>query len=282
MGVIRALLDSRWLWLLLACGLLWTGGRWTVRSLAKDPRFLAHPDAIAAGGPAWGGEAVIQPTLDRLRALGPLNLFDPQFEPRIREALGEVAGIARIGRIRRDWPRRYAVDVRFHRPVAVVLGGSWRVKRRRYELPVTADAVALPLAPYVQAVASVLRIDGVDESPPALGRAWRSEALADGLATVAQLTPHLERLAPLGIAAVDVTDARAARGGVLLRGADGTTVRWGRPRARVGENSVAKKVGYLVTAARHLERVRGFEIDVRYGSLYLRPGKDDEGAAAVE
>jgi hypothetical protein len=280
-GVIRALLDSRWLWLLLGCGLLWTGGRWTVRSLARDPRFLARPEAIMAGGPAWGGEAVVQPVLDRLRALGPVNLFDPHFEPRIRSALAEVPGVARIGRIRRDWPRRYAVDVRFHRPVAVVRQGSWRVKRRHYGLPVTADGVALPLAPYVQATAGVLKIDGVDESPPALGRAWQSEALADGLATVAQLTPHLERLAPLGIAAVDVTDTRDARRGVLLRGADGTTVRWGRPRARVGENSVAKKVGYLVTAARHLERVRGFEIDVRYGSLYLR-ARDESSVSGVD
>ena len=30
----------------------------------------ASPDAIAAGGPAWGGEAVVQPALERLRALG--------------------------------------------------------------------------------------------------------------------------------------------------------------------------------------------------------------------
>ena len=81
MGVIRALLDSRWLWLLLGCGLAWTGGRWTVRSLARDPRFLARPEAIAAGGPAWGGEAVVRPVLDRLRMLGPVNLFDPHFEP---------------------------------------------------------------------------------------------------------------------------------------------------------------------------------------------------------
>jgi hypothetical protein len=274
-GVIRALLDSRWLWLLLGCGLLWTGGRWTVRSLARDPRFLARPEAIAAGGPSWGGEAVIQPVLDRLRVLGPLNLFDPRFEPRIRSALGEVPGVARIGRIRRDWPRRYTVDVRFHRPVAIVWDGSWRVKRRYYGLPVTADRVALPAEPYVQATAGLLRIEGVDESPPALGRAWRSDALADGLATVAQLTPHLGRLAPLGITAVDVTDSRDARRGVLLRGADGTTVRWGRPRARVAENSVAEKVAFLVTAARHLERVRGFEIDVRFGSLYLRAASDD-------
>ncbi|MHC4817777.1 MAG: cell division protein FtsQ/DivIB [Planctomycetota bacterium] len=273
MGVIRAVLDSRWLWILLGCGLAWTGGRWTVRNLARDPRFLARPDEMAAGGPAWGGEAVVQPVLDRLRVLGPLNLFDPQFEPRIRSALAEVPGVATVGRVRRAWPRRYTVDVRFHRPVAVVSGGSWRVKRRRYGLPVTAEGRALPAEPYVHAIAGVLAIDGVDESPPALGRAWQSEALADGLATVAQLTPHLERLAPLGIAAVDVTDACDARRGVVLRGADGTTVRWGRPRARVGENSVAKKIGYLVTAARHLERVRGFEIDVRFGTLYLRASR---------
>lgn len=279
MGVIRALLDSRWLWLLLGCGLLWTGGRWTVRSLARDPRFLARPDEIAAGGPAWGGEAVVGPVLERLRALGPVNLFDPQFEPRIRSALAEVPGVARVDRVRRDWPRRYTVDLRFHRPVALVRRGSWRMKRRRYDLPVTAEGVVLPAEPYVQATAGVLAIDGVDESPPALGRAWQSEALADGLATVAQLTPHLERLAPLGIAAVDVTDARDARRGVLLRGADGTTVRWGRPRASVGENSVAKKIRYLVTAARHLERVRGFEIDVRYGTLYLRAGRGDDESA---
>ncbi|MHC4970809.1 MAG: cell division protein FtsQ/DivIB [Planctomycetota bacterium] len=275
MGVIRTLLDSKWLWLLLGCGLLWTGGRWTVRSLAKDPRFLARPDAIATGGPAWGGEAVVQPVLQRLRALGPVNLFDPNFDGRIRSALGEVPGVARIGRVRRDWPRRYAVDLRFHRPVAIVRDGSWRVKRRHYGLPVTAEGVALPAEPYVQATAGLLTIEGVDENPPALGRAWASEALADGLATVAQLTPHLGRLAPLGISTVDVTEARDARRGVLLRGADGTTVRWGRPRARVGENSVAEKVAYLVTAAGHLERVRGFEIDVRYGSLYLRAASDD-------
>lgn len=270
MALIRRLLDSRWLWLLLGCGLLWTGGRWTVRSLARDPRFLARPSHIAAGGPAWGGEAVVRPVLDRLQELGPINLFDPHFESRIRNALGELPGVAHIARIRRDWPRRYTVDVAFHRPVAVVGEGSWRVKRRAYGLPVTAAGVALPAGPYVQATAGLLTIDGVDESPPAPGRPWRSEALADGLATVAQLTPHLARLAPLGIYAVDVTDARTARRGVLLRAADDTTIRWGRPRAQVFENAVAKKIGLLATAIRHLEQVRGFEIDVRYGSLHLR------------
>lgn len=263
MAVIRRLLDSRWLWLLLGCGLLWTGGRWTVRSLARDPRFLARPERIMAGGPAWGGEAVVRPVLDRLQALGPINLFDPRFESRIRTALAEVPGVARIGRVRRDWPRRYTVDVRFHRPVAVARCGACR-------LPVTAAGVVLPPEPYVQATGGLLTIDGLEADPPAPGRPWRSEALADGLATVAQLTPHLDRLAPLGLAVVDVAGARVPRRGVLLRGADGTTVRWGRPRARVGENSVARKVGYLETAARHLEQVRGLQIDVRFGSPYLR------------
>ncbi len=270
MALIRRLLDSRWLWLLLGCGLLWTGGRWTVRNLARDPRFLAHPGQIAAGGPAWGGEAVVRPVLDRLQQLGPINLFDPHFESRIRRALDELPGVARIGRIRRDWPRRYTVDVGFHRPVAVVGRGSWRVKGRTYGLPVTGAGVVLPAEPYVQATAGLLTIDGVDESPPALGRRWRSEALADGLATVAQLTPHLSQLAPLGIHAVDVTDALTARRGVLLCAADGTTIRWGRPRAQVFENSVEKKIGLLTTAIHHLDQVRGFEIDVRYGTLHLR------------
>jgi hypothetical protein len=260
---MRALRDAHWLWLLAGCVLLWAGGRLTVRGLARDARFLVSPGHIEVKGPAWGRDEVVAPALRRLQQLGPLSLFDAGFEARVRAALGEVPGVARVGRIRRHWPARYAVEVMLHRPAAVVRYGARRV-------PVTAGAATLPEAPYATASRGLLHIVGVDRAPPPAGATWRSEALADALATVDQLTPQLQRLAPLGLTRIDVSRARDPRRGVVLHGADGITVRWGRPRATVGENAVSSKLLYLRIAAAHVERVRGFEIDVRYGALYLR------------
>lgn len=263
MGVIRALLDARLTWWLLGTAAVWAAGQRALEGLARDPRFLATPQFDGAAPPPWGGDEVVRPILGRLEALGPVNLFDPRFEERVRGALAEVPGVSSVTRIRRRWPNHYSVGIRLRRPVAVARG--------REAVPVTADAVTLPYAPYARACEALLEIRGVhDVRAPAPGGTWRSERLADGLATLRQLGPHWEELAPLGLRVIDVSGAANPRQGVVLRGADGIVVRWGRPRAEVGENPVARKIEYLKLAASELERVRGFEIDVRYGALYLR------------
>ena len=53
--------------------------------------------------------------------------------------------------------------------------------------------------------------------------------LAAGLTTVAQLSPHLDELAPLELACVEVSEAEVARSGVYLYGGEGISIRWGRP-----------------------------------------------------
>ena len=87
---------------------------------------------------------------------------------------------------------------------------------------------------------------------------------------LAQIAPHLDELNRLGIAIVDVSGADEPLKGVLLRGREGIVVRWGRPLARVGENPVEQKIGYLREAARYVEQVRGMEIDVRFDTIYVR------------
>ncbi len=263
MGLIRRLLAARGSWLLLGVLLLASLSRIAVRGLARDPRFDATPEIAGVRGPAWGGEALVEPVVARLKALGPVNLFDERFEERIVHALREVPGIASVDRLRKLWPRRYAVEFTFHRPVAVVERGESRH-------PVTREGVLLPFEAYEHASRGLLRLIGVTGAAPATGSRWESAALSDGLATVEQLTPHLATLAPLGLVSIDVSRSADPRQGVTLGGSDGTTVRWGRPRASVAENPIDRKIRYLAIAARHLAQVRGREIDVRYGDLYLR------------
>ena len=263
MGVIGKILESRILWLLLGCLLFWVASRRAVEGLARDSRFLARPATLEARGPRWGGDDVAKPVLARLESLGPINLFDPGFEEKVRGALGEVPGVSLVREIRRIWPDQYTVSLRFHRPVAVVISGDRLI-------PVTARGVVLPYEPYRLASRGLVGITGVEAPPPALGLEWKDDALTDALVTLKQLAPYLDELAPLGIDTIDVSQADNPRRGVVVRGLDETTIRWGRPRAEVGENPVARKVDHLRVAARHLEQVRGFEIDVRYGMLYLR------------
>jgi len=266
--VIRRLLAARGSWLLLGVLLLASVSRIAVRGLARDPRFDATPGIAGVRGPAWGGEALVEPVVARLKALGPVNLFDPAFEQRIAGALREVPGIASVDRLRKLWPRRYAVEFTFHRPVAVV-------EQHASSSPVTRDGVVLPFEPYEHACRGLPRILGVADRPPAPGARWTSVALLDGLATVEQLAPHLATLAPLGLDRIDVSRCADARQGVTLLGSDGTSVRWGRPRATVAENPVERKIRYLGISARNLAQVRGREIDVRYGDLYLRESGAD-------
>jgi hypothetical protein len=259
----RALLDSRLAWLLLLCGLLWVAGRRASEALARDPRFLARPEALRLPAPAWGGDEVIAPVRERLLRLGPVNLFDPRFEERIRGAVEPVPGVARVTEIRRFWPNRYGISFRLHRPVAVVRQGN-------DEIPVTGRGVALPPGPYARASAPLFRITGVREPAPPPGTPWPSEALADGLAALAQIAPHLERVRPLLLDRVDVAGAHDPRRGVVLRGGAEINVLWGRPRSLVGENPVDKKVRLLAIAADHADAVRGYDVDVRFDSVFLR------------
>ncbi|HEX5138131.1 MAG TPA: hypothetical protein VFY93_14240 [Planctomycetota bacterium] len=259
----KAFLSSRLLWILLVLGLLWVGARRAQDSLARDPRFLAIPAGLDARGPAWGGDEVLAPVREALRRLGPLNLFDRGFEAKVRAALAAVPGVACVKDVRRHWPNRYGISFRLYRPVAVV---AWRGK----EIPVTAKGVALPYEPYARASDGLFRIVGVAESPPAAGREWRSEALRDGLATLRQLAPNLDRIHPLLLGTIDVSHARDPRKGVALGGDAQVTVLWGRPRAVIGENTVEKKLGLLEIAASNVRAVAGRIVDVRFDTLFLR------------
>jgi hypothetical protein len=262
----KAFLSSRLLWVALACGLLWAGARRAQESLAKDPRFLAVPMGLDARGPSWGGDEVLRPVRERLKRLGPINLFDRRFEAKVRAALAEVPGIARVHDVRRHWPNRYSVSFRLYRPVAVAVAGD-------REIPVTGKGVALPYEPYARACEGLFRITGVPEAPPAPGTTWRSEALLDGLATLRQLGGNLDRIHPLLLGRVDVSRARDPRKGVVLQGDADVTVLWGRPRAAVGENPVEKKLSLLEIAASNVRAVEGQAVDVRFDTIYLRQSR---------
>jgi hypothetical protein len=261
--VARAFLSSRLLWVALVLGLVWVAARRAQSSLANDPRFLATPAGLEARAPAWGGEEVLRPVRERLERLGPLNLFDRHFEAKVRAALAEVPGIARVHDVRRHWPNRYGVSFRLHRPVAVV---PWKGRL----IPVTGKGVALPYEPYARACEGLFRITGVPEAPPRAGAPWRSDALSDGLATLGQLGPYVDRLHPLLLDRIDVSHAQDPRKGVTLHGQAAVTVLWGRPRAVVGENPVEKKASLLEVAAANVVSVEGRTVDVRFGTIFLR------------
>jgi len=259
----RAFLTSRLLWIVLGALLLWVGARRAQDSLARDPRFLATPAGLNARGPAWGGDAVLRPVRERLRRLGPLNLFDRRFEAKVRAALAEVPGIACVREVRRHWPNRYSVSFRIYRPVALVL---WRDRK----IPVTGKGVALPYEPYARASEGLLRITGVPEAPPRDGVLWRSEALVDGLAALRQIAPRLDRVHPLLLDRIDVSHARDPSRCVVLAGEADVRVLWGRPRKSVGENTVEKKMNLLEVAASNVLAVEGRTVDVRFDTIYLR------------
>jgi uncharacterized protein YbjT (DUF2867 family) len=80
----------------------------------------------------------------------------------------------------------------------------------------------------------------------------------------------------LRLTEVDVSQAHDARAGVVVLGAAGLRVRWGRPRRTVGENSVERKLAYLRVVADYPEQVRGREIDIRWSEPYFSPGPPAE------
>lgn len=262
-GALRAFLSSRLVWAALACALLWIAARRAQEGLARDPRFLARPDGLLASAPPWGTDDVLRPVRERLLRLGPINLFDPRFEEKVRAALSEVPVVERVHDVRRHWPDRYGVSFRLRRPVAVVI---WKDR----PIPVTGKGVALPYEPYARACEGMMRIVGVPEPPPKAGETWRSDALADGLHTLFQVGPHYDRFRPLLLARIDVAGSRNPLRGVVLKGEAEVNVLWGRPRAPVGENPVAKKASLLEIAAQNAETLRGQTIDVRFNTVLLR------------
>jgi hypothetical protein len=261
-GLIAAILRSRLVWTALFVGLLFSAAPRLQRFMMRDPRFYAIPAGFAGDAPAWGGRALVEPSLEALRRLGPLSLFDPRFEERIGAALRRRPEVESVDAVLRHWPDRYSVAITFRRPVAVVESAAGPI-------PVDAEGVALPAEPCAEAIRGLLRIAGVRSDPPPFGRVWRDESLRDGLLAARQIAPHLDELLPLGIATIDVSEARARLVGVRLLGADGLRVRWGRPGATVGENPVGKKIELLRAVLPSVDMARGRELDVRFGSLYV-------------
>jgi hypothetical protein len=261
MAVMRRLLVSRTLWALVALAFLSSLLSLARRGLAKDPRFLARP-VLEGRGPAWGGDELLRPVLANLEALGPVNLFDPRFEARVRAAVEAFPGVAAVGAVRRLWPDRYAVDFAFERPLVVVF-------QEGRGTPVTAGGRVLPAFPYARASRGLFTVTGVDSSAPPDGARWRSPLLRAGIDALQQIAPYLPELGALGLDRIDVSTADDPRRGVVFYGEDGTAVRWGRPRS-VGENAVEQKALFLRAAAARVSRVRGVEIDVRYDDLYVR------------
>lgn len=256
MGVV---LRSKLVWSVMGVLLVISLHRMAMRQLARDPRFLALPHEVTIAAPRWGGEDVVLPVRQRLKDLGPINLFAAGFVRRVRDAVQSLPGVKSVDDVRRHWPDRYSVTFTLYRPAAVAS-----------DTPVTWDRVVLERQPYARAARGLLRIVGVDGDPPDPGTVWNNPRLENGLAALAQIAPHLAELNRLGIGTIDVSGADEPLKGVLLRGREGILVRWGRPLARVGENPVEQKIGYLREAARYVEQVRGMEIDVRFDTIYVR------------
>jgi hypothetical protein len=135
---------------------------------------------------------------------------------------------------------------------------------------VTHDGIRLPIEPYRHVSARLYPIHGVTGYPPAPGREWHSAPLRNGIEALRQIGPHLDRLGALKISAIDVTEVGGRKSCVVLRTAHGIPVRWGRPLAPVGENSVEQKVRFLLAALPDLDRLLGYQIDVRYDRIFLR------------
>ncbi|MGQ0612513.1 MAG: cell division protein FtsQ/DivIB [Planctomycetaceae bacterium] len=263
MALMRAILSSRLLWACVAVLASLGAARFLARELARDRRFLALPVRLEARAPAWADRAVVEPVLARLKAIGAINLFHPGFERIVRAAIAKEPAVARVGQVRRHWPRSYSVSFSLRRPYAVVAHAAGRI-------PVTREGVALPFASYGEVARDLWAIQGIDSPAPRPGQAWKDPRVDAAILAIVEIAPLLGELAPLGLEGVDAGQACDPLEGVVLVGANGLRVRWGRPGAIVGENSPERKAAFLRVVAGDPERARGYEVDVRYEEMGLR------------
>jgi len=251
------------LWTCVGIALLLAFAGVAHRGLARDSRFIAQPGRTVARLPAWADPELDDDVNRRLRSLGPLSLLDLQFESRIRGVLEGCPVIDRIRRVRRQWPSSYSVEIIYRRPAVVI-------ERAGKRIPMTWDGVRLPAGAYPDAAKRLYPIRGIEGELPAPGQRLESAAFDDGIATLQQLSPYLSELSGLGILAIDVSEVSHSNRGVILRTRSGIDVRWGRPRAIVGENSVETKVHYLLAAQERMDELKEFRIDVRFSQPYVR------------
>jgi hypothetical protein len=264
---IRALADSRFmrtlLWSSVGVAVLLAFSGVARQGLSRDPRFIVQPDSVRARLPEWADPELDDDVNRRLRALGPLSLLDRQFESKVRGALEGCPVVDRVRSVRRQWPRSYSVEIIYRRPAVVI-------ERAGERIPMTWDGVRLPADAYPEAARLLYPIRGVLGDLPELGQRLVSEAFADGVATLQQIAPYLGELKGLDIQAIDVGEVHHANRGVILRTRSSIDVRWGRPRAPVGENSVETKIHYLLAAQGRMSTLKGFRIDVRFDQPYVR------------
>lgn len=265
--VVRAVADSRaarvLLWSSVSIALLLSFAGPAQRGLSRDPRFIVHPDSFGARLPDWADPELDDDINQRLRSLGALSLLDVQFESKIRGALEGCSVIDRIRSVRREWPRSFSLEIIYHRPAVVI-------ERAGERIPMTWEGVRLPAESYPGAVRTLYPIRGLVGDLPAPGDRLVNTAFSDGVATLRQLAPYLSELQDLGILAVDVSEVGLDGRGVMLRTKAKIDIRWGRPRAIVGENSVETKISFLLAAQERRDDLKGLRIDVRFDEPYVR------------
>ena len=262
-------------------GATFIGWRKYGSQVVSGPDYQLRPSDIELLPPvttaAWirrdiKAEVLRDASLDR-----PLSILDESLAQRLAQAFALHPWIERVERVVKTYPARVSVELKYRRPVAVVVVEQawWPVDAAGYVLP-PEDFSPLESRLYAQ-------LNGVPSPPPGpVGSRW-PDARVQGAATIAAAIG--ERWAKLRLSRIRVERLNSGVDGeddyaYELWSQKNTRIRWGRVTAhpRPDEFSLAEKVALLVEYAdKHgslddpgdLKRdparpTDGHELDLRY------------------
>ena len=174
---------------------------------------------------------------------GPFNVLDESVLKQIASHYARRPWVRRVLSIRRVYPNRIDVDLRYRRPVAFVehRGLFYWVDAEGVRVGDEYAYVAGPRRCGQLVIRNVAYPDErLGERVPAAGQPWPGEDLAAGLRMVGSLTGHVARRE---LISVDVANyggrINPALSHVVLRTQDNTEIRWGSAPGEEGVYEIA-------------------------------------------
>lgn len=217
--------------------------------------------------PHWVPHDFVAQALDQANLPEELSLLDDRLVADLAEAFRLSPWVEEVVSVRKSFPAKVQVALRFRQPVAMV-----EVKQGQY--PIDAQGVLLPPQDFsVADTRAYPTITGVVSTPqgPA-GTAWGDEVVEDAARLAAELAGSWKKLRLTAIVCPRTTEghARIDAGVFVLTSQGGSRIIWGHAPGtdHPGELSTAQKIGRLenyVARFGGFDRPQGpYQIDIRH------------------
>ncbi len=219
--------------------------RWGLPVTQGDRYRVTAEEMLVTPQPKWIHTDVKSDVI-RDSQLGELQLLDPHLTEKISRAFALHSWVARVVKVRKEYPAKIAVELQYRRPVAMVEVASTTGPGLFF---VDEQGVLLPSDDFaLRQTQDYLRIQASHATPAGVyGTPWGDIRIERAAVLAKVLADHWQNL---GLRRLRVADRPGSDTIFELEAKDGQIVRWGHaPGSEVpAERSADEKIRFLLAA----------------------------------